>query len=46
MTRDDKKWYQLFSCIALNIKREILALSQIAIIPSLRALWKIDLNVK
>ena len=42
-TKEVKKWYQWFPCLALIIKRETLTLSQIAIIISLRALWKIDL---
>ena len=29
-TKDVKKWYQSFPCLALNIKRETLALSQIS----------------
>ena len=40
------QWYQGFPRLALNIRRETLALSQIAIIPSLRTLWKNDLNIK
>ena len=47
------KWYQYFLCLALDIKREILALSKyiyiyiyLSILPFVRALWKIDLCQK
>ena len=43
-TKDVINWYQCFPCLALNIKRETLALSLklINIIPSLSSLWKIE----
>jgi len=46
MPKTLKKWYQWFPCLALNIekgKTGSFSKKQIAIIPSLRAFWKIDL---